>query len=71
MKLCVSARNQIKGKILSITHGAINSEVVLEIAPGVIITSQVTTNSVHDLGLKEGGTAYAIVKADSVMLGVE
>ncbi len=71
MKLCVSARNQIKGKILSITHGAINSEVVLEIAPGVIITSQVTTNSVHDLGLKEGSTAYAIVKADSVMLGVE
>ena len=71
MKLCVSARNQIKGRILSITHGAINSEVVLEIAPGVIITSQVTTNSVHDLGLKEGGTAYAIVKADSVMLGIE
>ena len=67
----LSARNQIKGKILSITHGAINSEVVLEIAAGVVITSQVTTSSVHELGLKEGDMAYAIVKADSVMLGVD
>lgn len=67
----LSARNQIKGKILTITHGAINSEVILEIAPGVVLTSQVTTNSVHDLGLKEGGTAYAVIKADSVMLGAD
>jgi molybdopterin-binding protein len=69
MKL--SARNQFKGKIQSITHGAINSEVVIELAPGVNITAQVTTNSVHDLGLKEGGTAFAVVKADSVMVGVD
>lgn len=71
MKLNVSARNQIKGKILTITHGAINSEVVLEVAPGVVITSQVTTSSVHELGLVEGGVAYAVIKADSVMLGVD
>jgi molybdopterin-binding protein len=67
----LSARNQIKGKVLSITHGAINSEVVIEIAPGVNLTAQVTTSSVHSLGLKEGGTAYAVVKADSVMVGVD
>ena len=71
MKLNVSARNQIKGKVLTITHGAINSEVIIEIAPGVVITSQVTTSSVHELGLVEGGVAYAVIKADSVMLGVE
>jgi molybdate transport system regulatory protein len=69
MKL--SARNQFKGKIQSITHGAINSEVVIELAPGVNITAQVTTSSVHGLGLKEGGSAYAVVKADSVMVGVD
>ena len=67
----LSARNQFKGKILSITHGAINSEVIIEIAPGVKITSQVTTNSVHSLGLKEGGTAYAVIKTDSIMIGVD
>jgi molybdopterin-binding protein len=69
MKL--SARNQLKGTVKRITHGAINSEVTIEIAPGVEVTAQITTASVHSLGLKEGGAAYAIVKADSVMVGVE
>lgn len=69
MKL--SARNQFKGTIKTITHGAINSEVVIEVAPGVEIHAQITTASVHDLKLKEGGVAYAIIKTDSVMVGVE
>ncbi len=56
---------------LTITHGAINSEVIIEVAPGVVITSQVTTSSVHELGLVEGAVAYAVIKADSVMLGVD
>ena len=67
----LSARNQLKGTILSITHGAINSEVVIEIATGVSLTAQVTTSSVHSLGLKEGGTAYAVIKTDSIMMGVD
>lgn len=67
----VSARNQLKGTVKKITHGSINSEVTLEIAPGVEVTAQVTTASVGSLGLKEGGTAYALIKADSVMVGVE
>lgn len=67
----VSARNQLKGKILLITHGAINTEVLIEVAPGVTLTSQVTTSSVHDLGLQEGGAVYAVIKADSVMIGVD
>ncbi|HSD60263.1 MAG TPA: molybdopterin-binding protein [Burkholderiales bacterium] len=69
MKL--SARNQLRGKVKSITHGAINSEVVIEIAPGIEIHAQITTAAVHDLKLKEGATAYAIIKTDNVMVGVE
>lgn len=69
MKL--SARNQFKGRIKRITHGAVNSEVEIELAPGIVMTAQITTASVHALGLKEGGDAYAIVKADSVMVGVD
>lgn len=69
MKL--SARNQLKGTVKSITHGAINSEVVIEVGPGIEIHAQVTTAAVHDLKLKEGATAYAIIKTDSVMVGVE
>lgn len=67
----VSARNQLKGTVRKITHGTINSEVTLEIAPGVEITAQITTASIGSLGLKEGATAYALIKADSVMVGVE
>ena len=66
----VSARNQLKGTVRKITHGSINSEVTLEIAPGVEITAQITTASIGSLGLKEGATAYALIKADSVMVGV-
>lgn len=67
----VSARNQLQGIVKSVTPGAVNSEVTLEIAPGVIVTSQVTSASVARLGLKPGLTAYAIIKADSVMVGVD
>jgi molybdopterin-binding protein len=67
----ISARNQLKGRITRITHGAVNSEVVIQLAPGLDITAQITTASVHALGLKEGGEAYAIIKADSVMVGIE
>jgi molybdopterin-binding protein len=69
MKL--SARNQLKGTIKSITPGAINCEVVIEIAPGVEVTAQITLSSVQRLGLKPGVTAYAVIKADSVMVGVD
>ena len=69
MKL--SARNQLKGTIKSITPGAVNSEVVIGIAPGVDVTAQITSSSVQRLGLKPGGTAYAVIKADSVMVGVD
>ncbi len=69
MKL--SARNQIKGTVKKITEGAVNNEVVLEIAPGVELTSVITKQSAQSLGLKEGSTAYAVVKASNVMVGVD
>lgn len=67
----VSARNQLQGTVKSVTAGAVNSEVVIEIAPGVVVTAQVTSSSVARLGLREGMPAYAIIKADSVMVGMD
>jgi molybdate transport system regulatory protein len=67
----ISSRNQLKGTIQSVTPGAVNSEVSIEIAPGVVVVAQITSTSVDRLGLKAGGTAYAIIKADSVMVGVD
>lgn len=67
----VSARNLIPGKIKTITHGAVNSEVVIEVAPGVEITSIITKHSAEAMGLATGGDVKAMVKASSVMLVVD
>ena len=69
MKL--SARNVLEGTIKSIVIGAVNSEVTIEIGSGVDITSIITNKSCQSLGLKVGGSAYAVIKASDVMLGVD
>ncbi|ABD41713.1 molybdenum-pterin binding domain [Methanospirillum hungatei JF-1] len=67
----ISARNSIKGTIKSITKGPVNSEVVLDIGNGVLITSVITTHAVEKLGLKEGKMAWALVKSSEVMIAVD
>jgi molybdopterin-binding protein len=69
MKL--SARNSLAGTIRKITPGAVNAEVEIEVAPGVVITSIITMSSVQSLGLEEGGEAFAVIKASNVMIGVD
>jgi molybdopterin-binding protein len=69
MKL--SARNVLKGKVVNITRGAVNSVVVVEIGPGLQLTSVVTAEAVQDLGLTKGKEAYAIIKSSNVMLAVD
>jgi molybdopterin-binding protein len=69
MKL--SARNVLKGKVVKVTKGAVNFLVILEIAPGIRISSVVTGEAVRELGLAKGKQAYAIIKAPNVMLGVD
>ncbi|NTW72729.1 MAG: TOBE domain-containing protein [Eubacteriaceae bacterium] len=69
MKL--SARNQIKGTIVEIKEGVVTAKVVVDIGGGNKITSSITMDSVKDLDLKVGKEVYAIVKASSVMLGVD
>jgi molybdopterin-binding protein len=67
----ISARNQIKGKILDVKKGATTAHVRLEIGPGQIITSSITNEAVDELGLKAGVTAFAVIKASEVMIAVE
>lgn len=66
----LSARNQLEGIIRSIHEGSINSEVSIEVAPGVLVHAQISTASVKRLQLEVGQTALAIIKTDSVMVGV-
>ncbi len=67
----ISARNILKGKVVKVIRGAVNSELVIELPGGTRIVSIITNNSVENLGLAEGKEAYAIIKASSVMVGVD
>ena len=67
----ISARNALKGIVKKVTEGAVNSEVVIELSGGQEVVAIVTRNSVESLGIAVGKEAYAIVKASSVMLGVD
>jgi molybdopterin-binding protein len=69
MKL--SARNILKGKIIQIKPGVVNTEVILELPGGGQIVSIITKESAENLGLTVGKPAYAVVKASSVMIGVD
>ena len=67
----ISARNIIKGKVVKLTRGAVNAEVIIELSGGTRLVSIITNDSVENLGLKEGKEAYAIIKASNVMVGVD
>lgn len=69
MKL--SARNQLKGTVTRIEEGAVNGIVCIDIGGGNVITSTITMNAIKELGLRVGQTAYAVIKATSVMVGVD
>ncbi|HUJ52076.1 MAG TPA: molybdopterin-binding protein [Steroidobacteraceae bacterium] len=69
MKL--SARNIFTGMIRKIVRGPVSTEVTIRIAPGVDIVSVITSYSAKRLKLKSGQRAHAVIKADSVMVGVD
>ncbi|RIY01267.1 transporter [Aureimonas flava] len=66
----ISARNTLKGRIVSIEKGATTAHVRIDIG-GAVVTSAITNAAVDDLGLAEGQEAYAVVKASDVMIGVD
>jgi len=67
----ISARNTLKGKVKKITHGSVNSEVVVELPGGAEIVSIITKESAQNLGLENGKAVYAIVKASNVIIAVD
>ncbi len=69
MKL--SARNQFKGTILSIDEGSVNGIVRIDIGGGNVVSATISMASIRELGLKVGGEAYAVIKATSVMVGID
>lgn len=65
-----SARNQLWGRVIRVSAGAVNDEVELEIQGGDRIVAVLTHESVLQLGLVAGIDAVALIKASWVILGV-
>jgi len=67
----ISARNVLKGTVKSVNHGAVNSEIVIELPGGQELVSIITKSSAERLGLAEGKDVCAVIKASNVMLATE
>ncbi|WOS37993.1 Molybdenum-pterin-binding protein MopA [Oligella urethralis] len=67
----LSTRNQLNGTVTELNKGAVNAEVALEVALGMVITTIVTNQSVDNLGLAPGVKATAIIKASHVIVGTK
>ena len=67
----ISARNQFKGKVVEIKEGAVNGIVSIDIGGGNVVSATISMAAVKDLGIEVGKDAYAIVKATSVMVGID
>ena len=67
MKL--SARNQLKGKVVEVIKGQTTAHIRIEIAKGIVMTSSITNEAVDDLKLKAGDEVTAVIKASDVMVG--
>ncbi len=65
----LSARNQIKGKIVAVEKGMTTAHIRIDIGGGAVLTSSITNEAVDELALKAGDVAWAVVKASDVMIG--
>ena len=65
----ISARNQLKGKVVAVQKGQTTAHVCIEIGGGAVVMSSITNEAIDDLGLKVGDDAIAIIKASDVMIG--
>ena len=67
----ISTRNVLKGTIIHIEHGAVNSEVTIQLPGGQKIVSIITKTSAQNLELKKGMEVYGLIKASNVMIAID
>ena len=65
----LSARNQLKGKVVAVQKGQTTAHVRIDIGGGAVVTSAITNEAVDDLALRVGDDAWAVIKASDVMVG--
>ena len=65
--MAISARNQLQGTVKSISLGEVMAEVVIDVG-GQEVVAAITRHSVEHLGVKEGDSVTAVIKATEVMV---
>jgi molybdate transport system regulatory protein len=66
--LKISARNRLKGKVVSVEKDGITAKVKIEVSAPAVVTAVITKEALEDLNVKVGDTVEAIVKATEVMI---
>ena len=66
--LKTSARNHLTGTVVRISEGAVNSEVVVELAGGKLLSAVVTNESLNEMALSVDDQVCALIKASHVIL---
>lgn len=67
----ISARNMLKGTVKQVKPGAVNAEVIVQLAGGAEVVSIITKESADNLQLKAGKQVYAVIKASNVMIAID
>lgn len=67
----ISARNQFKGVVSTVTVGVVNVEVQIRLKGGEIIVASITKESTDVLGIKEGIEVIALVKAPQIIIATD
>jgi len=67
----ISARNMLEGTVKKVVHGAVNSEITIELNGGQEIVSVITKSSAENLKLEMGKKIFAVIKASNVMVAVD
>ena len=68
--MILSARNQLRGKIIDLEMGSIMAHVVIEVGENEI-ESVITRRSAEEMKLKVGDTVTVVIKSTEVMLSKE
>jgi molybdate transport system regulatory protein len=66
----LSARNQLVGTVTSITKGEAIANVALDVA-GQRLVASITVEAVAELGLAEGASVTAVIKASDVIIATD
>lgn len=66
----LSARNQLRGTVVSVVRGPVNVLVKIDVG-GQTVSATLTAEAAEDLGVAPGVEVVAVFKASSVLVGVE